>query len=226
MNWIKEVEHMRDYGHTWGPGIDDREEATKEEILQNKAWWQETYEKKKKIRVQPREQIKRAAESLKASLPDSHAFSSGAAPGNWREQYAKQKLELARIAANDAGYELILRNQEDWDKNKFMISIEYYGYLPDRNGNIHHYAVNNILEKETCLQLFADFAEIGYWPTVFYKDAHIKLHDSADLRLEMVTWGFPLKEDRNTLDEKIQSAKARTALERAEAGKAADEKSL
>lgn len=81
--------------------------------------------------------------------------------------------------------------------------------------------VRNIPDKELCLQLFADFAEIGYWPTVFYKDYHIQLQDSADLRLEMVTWGFPLKEDKKTIDEKMESAKTRTV-----SGKAEPEKTI
>ena len=31
MSWISEYEHLRDKGHTWGPGIDDVHEPTEEE---------------------------------------------------------------------------------------------------------------------------------------------------------------------------------------------------
>lgn len=209
MNWLKEVEHMRDYGHTWGPGIDDKEEPTEREIQQKKAWWKEYEEKKAKIRVAPSEEIKRAAEQLKSSLPDSPAISSGQVPYNWRESYSDRKLELAKKAARNLGYELLLKDREDVDKNQFMIAIEYYGYLPDYAGNIHCYDVRNIPSKEDCLKLFADFAEIGYWPTVWYQEHHIQLGDSADLRLEMIQWGFPLDHEKESMAVKIESAKNR-----------------
>ena len=205
MGWEKEYEHWRDYGHTWGPGIDDiddHSEPTPEELKKIK----EYEDLKKSLTVKPRDEVRIVAKNLEKLVPKIGELSL-----NWRETYSNEKLYQAKKIAQSLGYELKLQDWSARDENKFMVKIEYYGYIPDKGGNLYNFTVANINSIQDCLQLVADFSELGYWPTTWYKDNHITLCNTGELRLEMKNWGFPLEEHKkSSIDERILAASIRT----------------
>lgn len=195
MGWEKEYEHWRDYGHTWGPGIDDRREPTEEEIEANNAWWREYEAKKDRIRVAPREEYVLAKKKLDEMSPSSEDIIRGKAPYGYERKCSEQFINYCRQAVESMGYELVKGYPYGTrDRDKFSVSVECSGFEPGDHGRIIKYSVNNIPTKEDCLQLFADFTALGDWPTVYHKDYIINLPDSAELRLEMERWGYPIDE--------------------------------
>lgn len=200
MNWEKDAEHMRDYGHTWGPGIDDYVEPTEEEQLASSASF-EAYKKELAVlRVNARETYAEIGKKLKVWIDE---YSKEA--GDWREEYSKKKMEACRNATEELGYCFGLRDGKE-DKDKFFISVEYYGFLPGRGENIHHFAASGIDNPEKCLQLVADFKAIGCRTTTFYQDYFCSIDDTARLRKEMEGWGVSF--DKKEMIEKEVNALA------------------
>ena len=71
----------------------------------------------------------------------------------------------------------------------FAVTVEHYGWLPDRGGNLHRYAASGIRNLEDCLQLTADFAAIGMQVTTFFdKSFHYTCNDTGELRNELEHW--------------------------------------
>lgn len=93
----------------------------------------------------------------------------------------------------------------------FSVSIEYYGWLPDRGGNIHKFFVSGIEDIEDCLQLVADFDAIGQRSTTWYGERfHFCTRDSGELRMELIRrFGFE-EPKRVSLNETIELAKERS----------------
>lgn len=178
MGWEKEYEHWRDYGHTWGPGIDDRREPTEEEIAANEAWWKEYEAKKDRLRVAPREKYVQAIKELDAM--DTSSYQD-------LKKYRTLKLELCKQAAEELGYSLVSFNHSNRDKDSFTIKIEHHD-----DGRIYSYGVTGIKNINDCLQLTADLNLFSGWPNIWYKDYLYSTADTGELRIEMERWGFPL----------------------------------
>ena len=215
MGWIKEAEQMRDYGHTWGPGIDDVQEPTEEERAENEARWNSYTEKLNKVRVLPREEFRLAGALLKKDLPSGHDVIFGNAPYKWREKYSEDRIKLCKEAAKSLDMVLELRPKRTEEvKNNFFITVECVSFLPDSYGQLISFGVVNVESYKKCLQLVADFAAIGFESTVHYKDFHISSRDSAQIYLEMERWGVKLSTDTkehfqqtDNLEKKISEAK-------------------
>lgn len=184
MNWEKEYEHLRDRGKTWGPGVDDVEEPSEEEIARQDALMVAYREKLKAYSVEPRKEFVEAGKELKASIPGQYDY--------WREDYHKKKISLCQDACKSLGYSMELgwvRNHLDanLERNTFSISVEYYGWLPDRGGNIHKFFVCGIDDVEDCLQLVADFSAIGATPTTWYgENFHYTSGNTGEVRNELI----------------------------------------
>ena len=208
MNWEKDAEHMHDYGHTWGPGIDDYVEPTEEEQLASSASF-EAYKKELEVlRVDARETYAETGKKFNEWVDE---YSKKA--GDWREEYSKKQMDACQKAAEELGYSFGLRDGNE-DRNKFIISVEYYGFLSGRGGNIHHFAASGIDNPEKCLQLVADFKAIGCRTTTFYQDYFCSIDDTARLRKEMETWGVSF--DKKEMIEKEVKALASALNEFAE----------
>lgn len=195
MGWEKEYEHWRDMGHTWGPGIDDYEEPTEEEVLEYQAECA-AYEKELKIiRVQPRQKWVDKGADLEAEIPKLKELSKHSSPYNWRERLSAAKIQACKEAAEELGYSFGVQNGAE-DKDKFLVKVEFYGDMPGRGGNIHPFLASGIDNPNDCLQLVADFHAIGKHTTTFYKGYHISEDNTARLLKEMERWGisFDLKD--------------------------------
>lgn len=208
MGWKKDAEHWRDYGHTWGPGFEKEDfiELSEEEQA---AEVRRRIEYEKEIetgRVQPREKYAWAGQEMKKILPTGHDITFGLAPAGWREAYSKAKLQLCEQACQELGYSLVLRDRGNEDKNGLIVGVESYGYMPDRGGNIHQYAVSGIYNVDDCLQLVADFRAIGMRPTTHFKEHHISLNDTGELRREMKSWNIDFVKKPASLDNVIAGA--------------------
>lgn len=208
MGWEKEYEHMRDYGHTWGPGLDGDSEPSEAEVSNAAARRQAYKEKRAKLRVKP------CNAAVKAGIKLEEMFSGSSA--NFYDKlhlHSQEQLSYAKKIAKDLGYELCCCSLKDRDREKFTVSIEFHGRVSGEAGSIHRFSVVDIDNVRDCLQLVEDFSELGYWSTTWHKDYHITLKDSGDLRLEMVRWGFPLDNTPLGIDEQINSAKANKLIE-------------
>lgn len=214
MGWEKEYEHLRDRGHTWGPGIDDVIPLTEEERAAEEAQYQAFLQKLESYRVPPREKYRLAGESLAKTLPSHKDIIYGKAPMGWREEYSRKKLILCKEAAADLGYSLAGTEERQPREDLFAVKVEQYGYLPDRGGNIHPFYACDIASLEDCLQLVADFKAIGMSPTTFLgKTFHYHCGDTGELRNELESWGrrnnIPLPSSKIPLDKAIQNASER-----------------
>lgn len=211
MGWEYLFEHMRDYGHTWGPGIDDYVEPTDEEILEDNAGYGAYLKELSVLRVSAREKYIQKGEELKATLPSSHDITFGNAPYNWREDYSTAKMELCKEAAEDFGHDFGLMEYSREQKNEFLISVERYGFLPERGGNIHRYAVKGIKDPMECLQLVADFESVGCSPTTYWFGTKTRMDifpsisetDTGRLYKEMESWGVSF-DKKGLLDKEIR----------------------
>lgn len=184
MGWLRDAEHFRDYGHTWGPGIDDYEEPTEEEQLTSNAQYGAYQKELAVLRVAARETYEKTGKELGVWASEQATSSVG-----WREQLSRKKMEACKRAAEKSGCSFGLRDGNE-DKDQFLVSVEFYGYLPGRGGNIHHFAASGIADPEQCLQLVADFSAIGCRTTTFYQNHYISEDDTARLRKEMERWGI------------------------------------
>lgn len=186
MGWEREYEHWRDMGHTWGPGIDDVREYSEEELaLQQKAWT--AYQKKLAAhRVAPREEYLQSGKELEENLPPRKDRIYGTVSYDWRSRYNDAQLALCRQAAESLGYSFDLFDQSTNLDLRFAVTIDYYGWLSDRSGNIHRYAATGIQNIEDCLQLAADFSAIGKSVTTYFdKHFHYSCRDTGELYLEL-----------------------------------------
>lgn len=208
MSWEREAEHMRDYGHTRGPGIDDYVEPTQEEWLELHAK-EGAYEKELDVLCVPaRGKYVKAGEELKAGLPSSHDITFGNAPVHWREDLSTAEIELCKEASEELGYEFgeFERYPKEL-KDEFCVMVKRYGFLPGKGGNVHTYAATGIKDPMKCLQLVADFKAIGCNSTTYWwgkKDrsgvgCFISESDTGRLYKEMERWGvsFDKKEALN-----------------------------
>lgn len=175
MGWLKDAEYIRDFGHTWGPGIDDYEEPSDSEVVESLQRRKAYEEKLSKLRVRPR----------KIALDKYEEFCHI----ENRYLYCEKQLEVATQLVNTLGYELKLRSIEKWNKNTFLISIEYLGYLEGKDNNLHHFSVHNVTNIQDCLQLVADLTALKYWVNIWYEEHIISVNDSAKLALSMQRWG-------------------------------------
>ena len=217
MGWLREAEHMRDYGHTWGPGIDDYVEPTEKERLENEARYG-VYEKELCVlRVSAREKYVKAGEALKAGLPSSHDITFGTAPYHWREDYSTAKMELCKQAAKELGYEFCEFHRYPKElKDEFFIKVERYGFLPGKDGNIHHYVAKGIEDPMKCLQLVANFEAIGCSTTTYWLGkkrssldvfCSISQGDTGRLYKEMERWGVSF-DKKEILEKEIKQLAA------------------
>lgn len=205
MGWEKEYEHMRDYGHTWGPGLDGDSEPSEAEVSKAAARRQAYEEKRAKLRVVPSDAALKAGKKLEEMVS---GFSSNGGANSLLQRHFQEQLNYAKSIAKDLGYDLVYCSLKDRDRDKFTVSVEFHGYVPGEGGGIHRFSVVDIDNIKDCLQLVEDFSELGYWSTTWHKDYHITLKDSGDLRLEMVRWGFPLEDVPPSIDEQITRAEA------------------
>lgn len=201
MGWEKEYEHMRDYGHTWGPGLEGDSEPSETEVSEAAARRQAFEEKRAKLRVEPSDVAVQGRKELDERFSGSSVYEEARA-------YNQEQLNYAKKVAQGLGYDLGCCSLRDRDRDKFTVSVEFHGQVSGEVGSIHRFSVVDIDNIKDCLQLVEDFSELGYWSTTWHKDYHICLKDSGDLRLEMVRWGFPLDNIRSNLDEQINRAKA------------------
>lgn len=207
LSWEKEYEHFRDKGHTWGPGVDDAISLNEAEEARQDALTNAYQNKLKEYSVAPRNEFLEAGKILK-EIPHSC--------DNWREEYNKKKIDFCSNACKSLGYSLKLDGfynyiQNNEIENTFSISVEYYGWLPDRGGNIHRYFVCGIKDVEDCLQLVADFGAIGAESTTWYgKDFHYSTLNTGELRYELIRLCGVGKPVGRSLDETLESATERS----------------
>ena len=218
-NWEKEYEHLRDRGKTWGPGIDDAVEPTEEEIARHQAQMDAYRQKLKAYSVQPRKEFADAGEALKAD-PAPSSLDGGALLA-WQRRQNDAALALCKSAAASLGYSLELgwpKELREQTKNKetFSVSIEYYGWLPDRGGNIHKFFVSGIQTIEDCLQLVADFGAVGQRSTTWYgENFHFCTRDTGELRNELIRrYGVGKLADEESLENRLENAKERASDDR------------
>lgn len=200
MGWLRDAEHFRDYGHTWGPGIDDYEEPTEEEQLTSDAQYGAYQKELAVLRVAARETYEKTGKELGVWASEQATSSVG-----WREQLSRKKIEACKRAAEELGCSFGLRDGNE-DKDPFLVSVKFYGYLPGRGGNVHHFAASGIEDPEQCLQLVADFSAIGCRTTTFYQNHYISEDNTARLRKEMERWGISF--DQKEMMEKEVNALA------------------
>lgn len=213
MGWEKEYEHLRDRGRTWGPGIDDAIEPSEEEIARHQAQMNAYRQKLKAYSVEPRKEFADAGETLRAE-PAPSSTDAGALIA-WQRKYNDAALALCKSAAKSLGYSL----EPGWPKDiraetkrkeTFAVSIEYYGLLPGRGGNIHKFFVSGIEDVEDCLQLVADFGAAGQRSTTWYgENFHYSTRDTGELRNELIR-RFGVGERSASLDETIDNATERS----------------
>lgn len=220
LNWKQAAEHLRDRGHTWGPGIDDApSDYTEDEMKRGQAEAAAYKQKLQEYSVPPRKEFVEAGQELKSSIPSSEDISFGRAPVDWREEHSDKEIKLCKAACESLGY--ILELGYGKSKDSFAVSVDYHGWLPGRGGNIHKFFVSGIKSIEDCLQLVADFSAIGARPTTWYKDNfHYSTRNTGELRMELIR-RFGLQEFENkvpSLDAQIQSAAARAAKAQSIAG--------
>ncbi len=183
MGWEKEYEHWRDMGHTWGPGVDDTYEFSEEELAEREARQQAFQEKLESYRVPARREYILAGKELEKITPDSKDIIYGRASFHWREKLSDAEITLCKKAAESLGYQLVPMDSSVKQAQSFAVIVKRYGWLPDRGGNIHPYAVSGIKNLEDCLQLVADFSAIGQNVTTYYdKDFHYSCNDTGELR--------------------------------------------
>jgi hypothetical protein len=211
VGWEEEYEHWRDKGRTWGPGIDGAEEPTVEEIARRQAQLDEYRQKLSAYSVKPRKEYADAGKALREDPAPSSV--DGGALLAWQKKYNDSALELCKSAAKSLGYSLELGWPKDLreqtkKKETFSVSIEYYGLLPNRGGNIHKFFVSGIEDIEDCLQLVADFGALGQRSTTWYGERfHFYTKDSGELRMELIR-RFGFEEPKSvSLDETIELAK-------------------
>lgn len=210
MGWEKEYEHMRDYGHTWGPGLEDDSESSEAKVSETAARRQAYEEKRANLRVKPSDAAVQAGKDLDEMLSGFSGFSTngGADSYNLLQMHSQEQLNYAKKIARDLGYDLLCCSLKDRDRDGFTVSVEFHGHVPGEGGGIHRFSVVDIDNIKDCLQLVEDFSKLGYWSTTWHKDYHITLKDSGDLRIEMERWGFPLDNGPQSIDEQISNAKA------------------
>ena len=190
MNWEKEYEHLRDRGKTWGPGVDDVEEPTEEEIARQAAAMAAYRQKLEEYSVEPRKEFADAGKELRAEPVPSSA--DGGALLAWQRKYNDAVLALCKSAAEALGYSLErggVRNHRDANKERdlFSVSIEYCGWISGEYGNLHKFFVCGIEDAEDCLQLVADFKAIGTTPTTWYGEHfHYTSGHSGEVRNELI----------------------------------------
>lgn len=226
MGWEKEYEHLRDKGRTWGPGVDDVEEPSAEEIARRQAQMDAYRQKLKAYSVEPRKEFADAGKALSAEPVPSSV--DGGALLAWQRKYNDAALALCKSAAKSLGYSLELGWSKDLreqtkKKEMFSVSVEYYGWLPDRGGNIHKFFVCGIKDIEDCLQLVADFGALGQRSTTWYGEHfHYCTRNTGELRNELIRrfgFGEPIL---RSLDDTLEEATVRsvetenTALEKAD----------
>ena len=210
MGWKKDLEHLRDWGKTWGPGVDDARTLTEDEMAGQDALAEAYRRKLGEYSVAPREAFVKFGKQLREAIPGGE---------RWQEEYRKAKIELCRAACDTLGYSLELgweakaRADQDCEK-AFSVSVEYCGWLPGRGGNIHNYFVCGIQDAEDCLQLVADFQAIGVIPTTWYgKDFHYSTGNTGELRYELIRrFGIGFPESRGQVDKLIAGAVQRSGF--------------
>lgn len=217
MGWEKEYEHWRDMGHTWGPGIDDVQNYSEEELAEMQQRQDVFQQKLSEYRVSPREKYLRAGKALKDSLPSHHDIIYGNAPFDWREKYSDERMKLCQEATESLGYRFGFMDHSLRSDGLFVVAADYYGWLPNRGGNIHRFAATGIGNLEDCLQLVADFVAIGQAVTTYFgKDFHYSCKDTGELRYELESWckmfgiALPHKEEMQTkssFESQVHSAK-------------------
>lgn len=218
MGWKQDYERWRDMGHTWGPGIDDVIPYTEEELRDIQQREEAHQRKLEAYRVPPREKYLRAGQQLKSQLPDRKSRIHGTVGYDWRTQYNDQKLALCRDAALSLGYSFGLLSDIGKTEHGFTVTVDYYGWLPDRGGNIHRYAATGIYSLSDCLQLVSDFASSGAAVTTYYdKSFHYSCNDTGEVRIVLEhfadTQGITLpaqsrEERKPSLTQQVLSASA------------------
>lgn len=189
MGWQREYEYWRDMGHTWGPGIDDKNELSEEEQAEEEKRYEAYLKKKEEYTVAPRNEFLEAGKEIQKTLPSHHDIIFGNAPLKWREDYSSQAMELCKKAAESLGYTFALAEGCIKKENHFAIGVDSYGWLPDRGGNIHKFIAYDITNLEDCLQLVADFAAIGREATTYFDNGfHYTTKNTGDLRIELERW--------------------------------------
>lgn len=222
MGWEREYERWRDMGHTWGPGIDDVREYTEEELARQQKEWTAYQEKVASHRVAPRPEYLQVGKKLEEKLPPRKDRISGTVSYDWRSRHNDAQLELCRQAAESLGYSFCLFDRSLKHELCFSVTIDYYGWLPDRSGNIHRYAASGIQNIEDCLQLVADFTAIGKSVTTYFdKHFHYSCKDTGELYLELERWcsreGITLPATtkpaaHHSLDSQVTAAKAAASV--------------
>jgi len=222
MGWEREYERWRDMGHTWGPGIDDVREYTEEELALQQKEWTAYQEKLASHRVPPRLEYLQAGKNLEENLPPRKDRINGTVSYDWRSKHNDAQLALCRQAAESLGYSFGLFDRSTKHDQRFSVTMDYYGWLPDRGGNIHRYAATSILTIEDCLQLVADFSAIGKSVTTYFdKHFHYSCNDTGELHLELEGWcrreGITLptaakQTTSHSLDSQVASAKAAASV--------------
>ena len=214
MGWEREYEHWRDRGKTWGPGIDDVEEPTEEEMAQHQARMDAYRQKLKAYSVEPRKEFADAGEALRAEPAPSSV--DGGALLAWQRKHNDETLALCKSAAKSLGYSLELGWPKDLReqtkrKEAFSVSIEHHGWLPDIGGNLHKFFVCGIEDVEDCLQLVADFGAVGKWSTTWYGESfYYTTRNTGELRNELI-WRYGIgKPVQQSLEDKLEEATERS----------------
>ena len=215
MGWEKDYEYWRDKGHTWGAGVDDIRPLTEKERAEEEASQRAYEEKVKAYTVVARKEYVEIGVELEKSLPPRKDIVYGNAPLNWREEHSKKKLDFCEQAAKSLGYSFGLFGNESKEEGCFAVAVDFYGYIPDRGGNIHRYAVAGIKSLEDCLQLVADFSAIGNSPTTYYgAKFHYSTRNTAELRMELERWGVLAKPSLETQIKDIENSNKGFAMEK------------
>ena len=225
-NWEKEYERLRDRGKTWGPGVDDVVEPTKEEISRHQAQMDAYRQKLKEYSVEPRKEFADAGKALRADPAPSSADASALLA--WQRKHNDTTLALCKSAAESLGYALErgwVRDHKDANKERdlFSVSIEYCGWIPGEYGNLHKFFVCGIEDVEVCLQLVADFGAIGTYSTTWYgENFHYSTRDSGELRNELIRrYGIGVPSVQTTVDDLVENASVRSYAEQSSAGTSA-----
>lgn len=226
MNWEKEYEHLRDMGHTWGPGIDDAVPYTEEELEKQRAQYAAYQQLLRDYSVPARQEFVMAGKELEDYLASQTDHTTGWIGYNLQETHSKKQIELCRKAAESLGYTLDLHGKCREVGKTFSITADYYGYLPGEYGNIHQYVVSGVKSLEDCLQLVADFAAVGIRPTTFYGEHfNYSTTHTGELRMELMR-RYPSDFAKPSLDARIQSASQLASVSSSSSGEKSQDTKL
>ena len=192
----REWERMRDYGHTWGEGIDDGIEPTEEEMDEHAKRIKAYEAELDALRIVPSDfakEIKKMYDALPELTPGDSDFYKK------RELILKRKYECIESIGRYHNVTFEIGNSpygNNLDKGTFAISYANHA------ANRAEYPCVLNMSKDALLKLAADLDLITYY-TVHYRKENGELKyisnvDNARLQKEFQKWGVPREQEKVT----------------------------